>query len=192
MVHETAEMVEMAEGFIAQEIQRRRWIYSIIDGNQEREHVRFDCADFVVLPDVGAQNNERVINWLVIFKDLGLRSVRDLRGVHQPLLMRVQETVQRLFPKDDTMLYFHSPPSVWQLHLHVAYPCDVLRTTNDMQRVQFLRDVISNLEIDAEYYRKATMTYVLPTGHELLKAYHPAPSSSEEDVFPAAIPERSV
>jgi hypothetical protein len=58
---------------------------------------------------------------------------------------------------------------VWQLHLHVASPCDVLRTTNDMQKVQFLDDVVSNLQIDSDYYRKATMTYVLPVGHDLIR-----------------------
>jgi hypothetical protein len=36
-----------------------------------------------------------------------------------------------------------------------------------MQKVCFLEDVISNLEIDPDYYAKATLSYVMPTTHEL-------------------------
>jgi m7GpppX diphosphatase len=169
----------LTEGFIQREIARKQWIYEIIDGEREADKVLYDCADFMVLPDADAQNVAgRILNWLVIFKDRTLRSVRDLRGGdsgHLHLLRRVRQTLRQILlpSQDDTMLYFHCPPSVWQLHLHVAFPCDVLRTTNDMQKVQFLDDVISNLEIDHEYYKKATLTYVLPIGHELIRLYTP-------------------
>jgi m7GpppX diphosphatase len=179
VVHETPGRLVLTEGFIQREIARKQWIYEIIDGEREADKVLYDCADFMVLPDADAQNVAgRILNWLVIFKDRTLRSVRDLRGGdsgHLHLLRRVRQTLRQILlpSQDDTMLYFHCPPSVWQLHLHVAFPCDVLRTTNDMQKVQFLDDVISNLEIDHEYYKKATMTYVLPIGHELIRLYTP-------------------
>ena len=182
VVHETPACVTLAEGFIQREIARKQWIYDVIDGEREADKVLYNSDEFMILPDADAQNVAgRILNWLVIFKDRSLRSVRDLRGGengHLPLLRRVHQTLRQLLlsSQDDTMLYFHCPPSVWQLHLHVAFPCDVLRTTNDMQKVQFLDDVISNLEIDPEFYRKATLTYVLPIGHELIRLY--APSST--------------
>jgi hypothetical protein len=70
--------------------------------------------------------------------------------------------------QEQPMIYFHYPPSVWQLHLHVTIPSDGLYTTNSMQKVFFLQDVVSNLKIDFDFYSKATMTYVLPAGHDLV------------------------
>lgn len=305
VVHETAAHVPMTEAFIQREIGRKPWIYDVIEGHREADQVLYNCETFMILPDIDAQNTAgRVLNWLVVFKDRALRSIRDLRGPigslaapkpndprdttmhevdavqpaahtriagrrrktggngttgtsssssstanersrgrpkknrralttleppapqqpssssnastatlalskttttalahdpcrpallllhahdddnednepidHLPLLRRVRETVRSLLHPSqhaETMLYFHCPPSVWQLHLHVAFPCDVLRTTNDMQKVQFLDDVISNLEIDPLYYQKATLTYVLPATHELARLFTPA------------------
>lgn len=169
VVRETADTAARAEPFIQQEIARKQWIYDIINGEKESEKVQYDCNEFMVLPDADAQNSGRVLNWLVIFKDLSLRRLRDLRGCHIPLLERVRDKLVEFVCPRETMLYFHNLPSVWQLHLHVASPCDVLRTTNDMQKVQFLDDIIENLRIDSEYYVKATMTYVLPIGHDLIR-----------------------
>ena len=169
VIRETPESALRATPFIEQEIARKQWIYGVINGEKESDKVKYNCDDFMVLPDADAQNTGRVLNWLVIFKDLSLRRLRDLRGHHVPLLQRIRDTLAQLVPLRDTMLYFHNPPSVWQLHLHVASPCDVLRTTNDMQKVQFLDDVVSNLQIDSEYYSKVTMTYVLPVGHDLIR-----------------------
>ena len=171
VVHETAETAARAEPFIQQEIARKQWIYGVINGEKESEKVQYECEDFMILPDADAQNSGRILNWLVIFKDLGLRRLRDLRGCHVPLLQRVREKLAEFVCLRETMLYFHNPPSVWQLHLHVASPCDVLRTTNDMQKVQFLDDIIANLQIDSDYYLKATMTYVLPVGHDLIRLF---------------------
>ena len=182
VVHETPLVLGRAEGFIASEIQKKQWIYGIIAGERESEAVMHDEGEFMILPDSDALNDGvHVVNWLVIFKDLGLRSLRDLRGVHVGLLRRVKAKILDLFPFKSCMMYFHCPPSVWQLHLHVSAPCDVLRTTNDMQKVQFLDDVMSNLGIDPDYYAKATLTYVLPIGHEFIRLYHgggggPSPS----------------
>ena len=173
VVHETAERFhsEVVERFVQQEIAKKQWIYKVIDGEQEADAVLLDTDDFMLLPDRDAVNEGGVVNWLVIFKDTGLLSTRYLRGEHLPLLRTVKAAVLERLDKDcHPMLYFHHPPSVWQLHLHVAAPCDILRTTNDMQKVVFLEDVMSNLEIDSEYYRKATVTYTLPVGHELIKA----------------------
>jgi len=171
VVHETPELLGRSEAFIQNEIQKKQWIYGVISGDREWESVKFDTDEFMILPDVDAVNEGPILNWLVIFKDLDLRSVRDLRGRHLEMLRRVRDVVGEVFPSTNCMTYFHCPPSVWQLHLHVSAPCDTLRTTNDMQKVLFLDDVISNLEIDHEYYGKVTMTYILPTTHELIRIY---------------------
>ena len=175
VVKETPEDFVRATPFISQEIERRQWVYQIIDGLLEQERVLLNTPDFMVVPDIEAPPTEQGINWLVIFKDLSLRSLRDLRGAHLPLLRRVKDALAMLLSTPcETMLYFHSPPSVWQLHLHVVGPCDVLRTTNDMQKVHFIDDVMSNLVVDPDYYRRVTMTYVLPVTHEFCRLYTPS------------------
>ena len=158
------------QNFVKSEITKKQWIYKIICGDKEADSVILDTESYMILPDAEAVNQGRVVNWLVIFKDLSLLSTRSLRGEHLPMLREVRTRVLERFSNEIPMLYFHHPPSVWQLHLHVSAPCDMLRTTNDMQKVQFLDDVISNLEIDPDFYVKATMTYIINHGHELHRA----------------------
>jgi len=202
LVRETAAMFLGAEPFIQREIARKTWIYDIIEGRRESEHVFFNNDQFVILPDSDSQQppllpitpittsttntntsssspRVSILHWLSIFKDLSLRSIRDLRGHggpdgtgHLSALRQLRGMLHELFPLQDTMMYFHYPPSVWQLHLHIAHPCDQLRTTNEMQKVHFLDDVILNLQIDPEYYAKATITYVLSSNHDLVRTYY--------------------
>ena len=171
IVHETYAVwsSEHVQTWILAEIERKQWIYKVISGEREADAVQHDEPEFMILPDTDALNDESVVNLLVIFKDTSLLSTRSLRASHIPLLRRVQGAVQALFPDDVPMMYFHHPPSVWQLHLHVAAPCDILRTTNDMQKVVFLEDVISHLELDGEFYTKAVVSYTLPQTHEMLQ-----------------------
>ena len=171
VVHETARAYcsPAMQEFIQSEIARKQWIYKIISGEKESDAVIFQNDDFVILPDTEAPNEMGLLNWMVVFKDADLVCMRSLRGRHMGLLSDVLCKIRDLLPADveAPMVYFHYPPSVWQLHLHVAAPCDMLRTTNSMQKVCFLEDVISNLEIDPDYYAKATLSYVMPTTHEL-------------------------
>jgi m7GpppX diphosphatase len=171
VIHETASAHEshVMQAFIRNEILRKQWIYKIIAGEREQDNVVYRCDDFVILPDMDAVLDPTALNWLVIFTDKSLTSMRCLRGEHIPMLQALKKQIGRCVPKnfEAPMLYFHYPPSVWQLHLHIAAPCDVLRTTSCMQRVCFLEDVICNLSIDPQYYSKATLTYILPSNHDL-------------------------
>jgi m7GpppX diphosphatase len=178
MIHETADAYrsEAMQDFIQVEIAKKQWIYRIIEGEKEQESVLYRCDDFIILPDTDAFNDEAVLNWIVIFTDTALISMRCLRGEHVPVLQAIKAKVDELVPSQFAlpMIYFHYPPSVWQLHLHVSAPCDALRTTNSMQKVCFLEDVICNLRIDSDYYEKATMTFILPSNHELTQLHTPA------------------
>jgi len=164
--------------FIKSEIFKKQWIYKIIGGEKEQDQVIYRCDDFIILPDSENLDDPAVLNWMVIFTDVDLISMRCLRGRHLSVLKSIKSMISQLLPPefDSPMLYFHYPPSVWQLHLHVAAPCDVLRTTNSMQKVYFLEDVISNISIDPEYYAKATMTYILPSNHELTQLHARPPT----------------
>ena len=167
VIHETGEKNEKLDEFIENEIVKKQWPYNIILGHTESEFVIRKTKDYLMLPDI---ENCESVHWLILFSDTSLRSIRSLRGCHLPLLKEISDAVKRINPR--LLLYFHYPPSVWQLHLHVVGPMHALRTTSDMQRVHFLPDVMRNLEIDPEYYAKATLTYVLPEYHDLVTSVY--------------------
>lgn len=51
--------------------------------------------DFMVVADLD-DNNPCTANWLVLFKDLSLHTIRDLQGDHIALLKHVHDTVVQL------------------------------------------------------------------------------------------------
>jgi hypothetical protein len=170
--------------FIKAEIEKKQWVYKVLSGEKEADQVIFKNSDFIVLPDTEGAD-EPGLNWMVIFTDTKLLSMRELTGEHIPMLKSVRDVVASLIPQgfSSPMLYWHYPPSVWCNHLHVCAPCDMLRTTSSMQRVHFADDVISNLSIDSNFYQKATITYILPSSHELSQLHNRSLRSCNEDII---------
>jgi m7GpppX diphosphatase len=169
--------------FIEQEVSRpsKQWISSIIDGKQEADEVVCRTDAFVLLPDTERVNRywriasncnprntppprlqKRVLNWLAIAHDRRLRTMRDLRGEHLPMLKTLMETCMRTIEaetgirREQVMAYVHYPPSVYQLHVHFSYPFGQY-CHRDAYRVHNLATIIDNLEIDPDYYAKATL-----------------------------------
>ena len=171
--------------FIDTEVRRpsKQWIRYIIEGTQEREEVVLRDEAFVLLPDTErvnrywrAHNNscapsrpvtrqlhqKRVLNWLAIAHDPGLRTLRDLRGHHVPMLRRMLESCLQAIEnetgirQEQVMAYVHYPPSVYQLHVHFSYPYGQY-CHRDAYRVHNLAAIINNLELEPEYYKKATL-----------------------------------
>ena len=140
--------------FIQQEIARpsKQWICHIIEGSQEKDEVVLRTDDFVLLPDTERVNRywrsqqpkpvqalmqlskrqpahaRRMLNWLSIVHDRSLRTMRDLRGAHVPMLrLMLKSCMQTIesttgIPADQVMAYVHYPPSVYQLHVHFSFP----------------------------------------------------------------------
>ena len=171
IIHESPTLYNGKEvqDFIQSEILKKQWIYQIMSGEREKERVIYKCKDYIIIPD-SDKSASSSLNWLIIFTDTELKSIRSLNGKHIEMLENVAKKVSSMATcnQEQPMIYFHYPPSVWQLHLHVTIPSDGLYTTNSMQKVFFLQDVVSNLKIDFDFYSKATMTYVLPAGHDLV------------------------
>lgn len=177
--------------FIEQEVNRpsKQWIVSIIAGEQEKEQVVLRTDDFVLLPDTERvnrywriQNNtpsstgrahrhgppgskpvpKLTLNWLSIMTDMRIRTLRDLRGEHIPVLKTMLESCllsieeQTGVPQHQVMAYVHYPPSVYQLHVHFSFPYGQY-CHRDAYRVHSLGAIINNLEIDSEYYAKSTL-----------------------------------
>jgi hypothetical protein len=184
LMGETPEMhaAQSMARFIEQEVGRpsKQWICSIIEGNQEQDEVVHRTEDYVLLPDTERANRywrithntrvhhsparapRRVLNWLAIAHDKGLRTLRDLRGCHAPMLQEMLDTCTQMIEnetgirREQVMAYVHYPPSVYQLHVHFSYPYAQYCHRNTF-RVHNLATVIDNLRIDPDYYAKATL-----------------------------------
>lgn len=182
-----------AQNYIQQEVDRpaKQWIINILNGVQEKDEVKINTDEFMLLPDTervnryhwkiqNINNNKKdktpirqrpvwrwctlqpCLNWLAIIKEPGLRSMRDLRGKHVPMLKRVlKKSLDRILAEtgiqgDEVMAYIHYPPSVFQLHVHFAYPY-AQHNHRDIYRIHSVQNILSNLEIDEDYYAKASI-----------------------------------
>lgn len=102
------------------------------------------------------------LNWLSIVHDMRIRTLRDLRGYHVAMLRQMLHDSMTAIeqhtgiPRDQVMAYVHYPPSVYQLHVHFSYPYGQF-CHRDAYRVHSLENIINNLEIDSDYYVKATL-----------------------------------
>ena len=191
----------------------KQWICNILNGSQERDEIITRTDEFVLLPDTervnrywriqsskaghipqGAGNSNahgkhyaaprRMLNWLGIVYDRGIRTMRDLRGRHIPMLKSMLASCLKKIeqntgiPPDQVMAYVHYPPSVYQLHVHFAYPYGQ-HCHRDTYRVHSLQGIINNLEIDPDYYAKATLQMALYR-QSLHYAALSSPDSDEE------------
>lgn len=129
------------------------------------------------------------LNWLSIVHDLRIRTLRDLRGEHLPMLQRMLSLAMAAIEEhtgiaaEQVMAYVHYPPSVYQLHVHFSYPYGQY-CHRDTYRVHSLQAIINNLQVDPEYYAKATL---------LLAVYRHSPhymalTANDELLLPVATP----
>jgi len=101
-------------------------------------------------------------HWLAVVTDVRLRTLRDLRGCHVPMLTRLYvQACQTIKAEtgvdpDQVMAYIHYPPSVYHLHIHFKYPLSP-SVSHDAFRVHSLVTVINNLQIDSDYYSKSML-----------------------------------
>jgi hypothetical protein len=119
-----------------------QWLLNIF--NYSAETIIEETDDHVVVMDYKEDGH-----FLIFAKDQNLRSIRDLRSCHIPILNRFKVTAERLIPSGYG--FFHYLPSVWQLHLHVKARMDNTYVAHHIDVV------IRNLELLDTYYANAKM-----------------------------------
>lgn len=132
---------------------KNSWIYDIISNGacSKHEQVFLDRPEWCLVLD---KHHGHDIRYLVVFKDVSLRTIRDLRQQHLKLLEDVFVTVSKwltLRSSQKHYMYFNYMPSVFQLHLHVN--CNVLHINKE--RAHFIHIVCAHLRRDSEHYTKA-------------------------------------
>ena len=170
---------------------RTQWLLNILEGRSEQDRVLHADADFMLLPDFKwDQRSERQLYCQAIVRGGGgvdgaepLRSLRELRAVHAPLLRRLRRAafaeITRRYGVSAAHIfaYIHYQPSFYHLHVHfvhLALAGEGGRVSNACHRAHLLDTVIDHLEMGggsgSEYYANATLTYQLGEGDALLAA----------------------
>jgi hypothetical protein len=199
LVLETPEMHASGpmQTYISREVARpcKQWIYEVLCSRREADRVKLRTPSFVLLPDVNCfqkrprdlcwqeagerrwrmRRPQASFHWLAVVTDVGLRTLRDLRGEHIPMLTALY-TQSCLKIKAETgvdpeqiMVFIHYPPSVYQLHVHFKYPVSQ-SASHDTFRIHPLAVIINNLQIDREYYSKSLLQLPVYTNTELFTA----------------------
>lgn len=86
-----------------------------------------------------------------------------------------QEAIEKGFGLSGAQLrvYLHYQPSYYHLHVHfTALSYDAPGCS--VERAHLLSDVIQNVELDAQYYQKRTLTFALRADEPLLKKFQDA------------------
>lgn len=184
------------QNYIKQEKHKpsKRWIANVIQGLQEKEHIKLDTEDFILLPDterINRYSNTNIkkspqpvtMNWLAIVKDDSIETMRDLRGQHVHMLenmrdsclMKIQEETG--INPEEIMVYVHYHPSVYHLHVHFAYPY-MQYNHRDIYRIHSINTIIENLKMDPNYYALANIQVSVTKDGPLYKAMFPTVGSN--------------
>jgi len=142
--------------------EKQRWIFDLIAGHDSpKEEIFKNSTDWMLVR--GNSYTPPDVRYLVIFKDLRLHTIRDLRQVHLKMLDDMRKAVLQFLKKKhadnytDFRLYFHYLPSVFQLHLHV---CGVAAA--DSSRTQMLACVMRNIQRNDTWYKDALILFSQP------------------------------
>ncbi|KAJ1557776.1 hypothetical protein HK096_005428 [Nowakowskiella sp. JEL0078] len=176
-----------------------KWVYNILERKSETESIVEEDSDpetgYVVLPDMKwnstGKPDQFYLQMLINRRDL--RSMRDLKGSDLPFLKSLQQKISDIVlknfaatgvQKNQICSFLHYPPiqqSEEKIkipddcfvsdHFHIHITSLFLKDSPAIKvgRTHFLDTVISNLEIDPEFYQKATMHYVVDETHPLWK-----------------------
>jgi hypothetical protein len=93
---------------------------------------------------------------------------------------------------DQIMAYIQYPPSVYQLHIHFLFPywqyCH-----RDTYRVHSLQTIVNNLQIDPEYYAKATLQILVhrQSLHYIALSESKRKPGDEGDAAPSPPPDKT-
>ncbi|CAL4067069.1 unnamed protein product [Meganyctiphanes norvegica] len=183
-INETSQMYnDITKPFVESQSFSKQWIYNILEHKKEVERIVFEDSDpetgFILLPDLkwtGEQLENLYLQALVKRRDISC--IRELTGEHLPLLQNIQEkgttaiTEKYGLPANKMRIYLHYQPSFYHLHVHfTALSFEAPGTYAG--KAHLLSDIISNLEIDGDYYKKATISYTVKDNHPLRAVLQP-------------------
>ncbi|GAA5923894.1 hypothetical protein JCM3775_005541 [Rhodotorula graminis] len=166
------------------------WVYNILDGVAEADNVLYRDDDpetgFVLTPDLKwDQKTMSALYLLVLSQDRTIRSLRDLRPQHLPLLRKIRAESERVaverygIDKGELRFFVHYQPTYYHFHVHVVHLSYMSFSGITVGQAHLLDDVIDALALELEagtaggpeplqaYFARRTFTYALGTEHKL-------------------------
>jgi Scavenger mRNA decapping enzyme C-term binding len=125
--------------------------------------------------DVSSGSGSDTFGWVAFVRDASLRTIRDLRGHHVPMLRRIHEQcvqtaqLEHGGTEEEVMVFANYPPSVYTLHFHVCRPFK-LALPFDAFRVHSLLAIIHHLEVDPGYYTRHNLHVPVSAASRLYRA----------------------
>jgi m7GpppX diphosphatase len=137
----------------------------------------FQDDKYVLLPDSKWDRKDMASMYvLAIVKQRNLRSLRDLRAEHLPLLRHIQQESLDAIQKEygsaanTVRAYVHYLPSFWHLHIHFnAITCPRMGGSLYAGKAILLDDVIDNITMNGDYYAQCSLTFTVGQTEELYK-----------------------
>ena len=154
------------------------WVYNILEKKNEAERIIYEDPDsatgFLLVPDLKWEASRlSELYCLALCQDRTIRSLRDLRACHLPLLKKIRDegslAITRRYgiPQKKIRMLFHYQPSFYHLHVHFTH-IDGEAKGFQVGRAHLLDDVIDNIEtVDPNFYEKKTLYYALSVTEEL-------------------------
>jgi m7GpppX diphosphatase len=166
------------------------WMANVISGQKEKERLLVDNSDFIINIDTKWRTHPSPLTtpgrdeWynhactsdlycLGITKDSSsLSCLRDLRRMHIPLLQSMQraglDSIREIYgiPSNQIRIFVHYQPQFYHFYVHFTRLENEIGST--VERGHMVCDIIQNLQLDDEYYKKRTITYKLARGMPLL------------------------
>jgi m7GpppX diphosphatase len=144
------------------------WVHSILAREKEMEVLLYEDEHCMLLPDTKWDRVDmRACYTLAILKDVTIRSVRDFRGRHAPILRALRDGVLGELNRrygiraDEVRAYMHYLPSFWQAHVHFAVVSCPTGDTTSVGKALLLDDIIDWLECDGQHFEKASLTIIV-------------------------------
>lgn len=151
-----------------------------MDHKKESERIVFEDQDpmngFILLPDMKWDGKTfESLYLLAIIHQKDIQSLRDLNGEHISLLENIRdkslETIEKMYNLKSNKIraYLHYQPTFYHLHVHFTHI--KFQIPGIPERNHQLTQVIENLKIDKDFYRKTSLQYAIKRNDPLFDLY---------------------
>ncbi|XP_052780997.1 m7GpppX diphosphatase-like isoform X2 [Mya arenaria] len=171
IVHETPSLYE-------------QWVYNILEKKKEADRIVYEDTDpdtgFILLPDMKWDRTDTSALYLVaIVHKHNIKSLRDLDTGSLPLLQNILKkglkAIQDTYdiPASKLNVYIHYQPSYYHFHVHftnVKFEAPGFGA----DRAHLLADVINNIQLYGDFYKKKTLTFLVREQEDLYMKFKDA------------------
>jgi len=140
------------------------WVRDILESVREVENVIYRDAEFVIVENIKWHDKENINNLacLGLVKREDLLCLRDLNKEHLPLLKNLLRGVEIVsahykIAGDQIRTFIHYRPSTWHLHIHYVN-IHTANVGNMIESSHLLQNVIHNITLDSDYYKKIKLS----------------------------------